>query len=82
MQKGDLVRLKRPFIPEPTSGKQYTLGIVVDLVWDESKETPGQGLTEVLLYLYDGDRQEPYVDEFGVNPLYSFYPSELDDLIQ
>jgi hypothetical protein len=78
MQVGDLVRLKQPFRPSPDSLQEYSFGIVVGLGVDRSQGNNTPEVIEVILYLYDPDTSTPYIDEFGVQAMYSFYPEELE----
>lgn len=85
MKTGDLIRLKFPFAPDPNDATCYQFAVVVEVVSGNDGSTIGNTsdneASELLVYLCDGDRFNPYVDEFGDRPLYSFSPDEVDTII-
>jgi hypothetical protein len=77
MEIGDLVRLKQPFSPTPTV-PEYCFGIIAGIVWSNPTRADLSEVTEIVLYLYEPDRDLIYTDELGIRVLYSFYPHELE----
>lgn len=82
MKIGDLIRLKRPFAPDPHASIHYPFAIVVELIYASSPAGSDEtDIAEVLVYLCAGDRTSIYVDEFGVRPLYSFGINEIAEIV-
>ncbi|MDG2615007.1 hypothetical protein P7L53_02000 [Thermoleptolyngbya sichuanensis XZ-Cy5] len=77
MDIGDLVRLRQPFSPEPNSERTYSYGIIAGIVWSEDASPPSSP-AEIVLYLYDLDTQQIYVDSAGLQAIYAFRPDELE----
>jgi hypothetical protein len=81
MERGDIVRLKRPFRPAPNCPEEYSYGVVVGLVEVDGGNTqlqqPSQ-LSEVVLQLYKPETATVYTDELGTQPMFYFRMSELD----
>jgi len=71
MKAGDRVRLKQLFKPSLSSVQAYRFGIVVDVLSNFYN-------AEVLIHLYDPDTDSIYVDETGVQAIYSFQSEELE----
>jgi hypothetical protein len=80
MEVGDLVRLKQSFKPVPDGLREYRFGVVAGLVFNKTLAGKHQQLAEVVLHLYEPETSSPYLDEFGVQVLYSFYPNEVEPL--
>ena len=77
MQAGDLVRLKQLFIPSHRAYRGYRYALVVNIIWtDDDALTPR--VAEILAHLCDSNRTLFYVDESGIQPIYSFYPDEVE----
>ncbi|BAU43725.1 hypothetical protein [Leptolyngbya sp. O-77] len=77
MDIGDLVRLKQPFQPEPDSDRTYSYGIIAGIVWSEDASLPSPPV-EIVLYLYDLDTRQIYVDSAGLQAIYAFRADELE----
>lgn len=79
MKPGDRVRLKQPFQPEAKLLRRYTCADVVGLIPPDRAcvDMPG----EVIVTLYDLELDQPYLDEKGIQPFYSFRTDEVE-LIQ
>ena len=82
MKLGEIVRLKYPFKPASGVSQEYSFGVVVGLVLDDSPEKKQPELTEIVLHLYDPDTSSIYVDEAGTPAIYSFYPNEISRSLQ
>lgn len=90
IKPGDLVRLLQPFRPERYCIKQYAFAIVAGVVTDgrssnrqsllDSKQAAGQQpeLDELVVYLYEPDSSTTYVDQFGMQALFSFNSDEVE----
>lgn len=78
MEVGDLVRLKRSFKPMSDGLREYHFGVVAGLVFNKTLAEKHSQLAEIVLYLYEPETSSPYLDEFGVQVLYSFYPNEIE----
>ncbi|MBD2155955.1 hypothetical protein [Leptolyngbya sp. FACHB-16] len=71
MKAGDRVRLKQLFRPSLISTQSYRFGIVVDIVSTFYN-------AEVLVYLYDPNTEAIYIDETGIQAIYSFQLEEIE----
>ena len=77
MQAGDLVRLKQLFIPSHKAYRGYRYALIVSIIWiDDYTSMPK--ITEILVHLCERDRTLLYIDELGIQPIYSFYPDEVE----
>lgn len=74
MREGDCVYFKQPFQPNPAIPTTYQQGIIAAIVVDESTDR----VTDVLVQLYDPDRDAVHMDKDGSPLLYSFRWDELD----
>ncbi|NER00081.1 MAG: hypothetical protein F6K30_25855 [Cyanothece sp. SIO2G6] len=74
MREGDCVYFKQPFQPNPAIPKTYQQGIIAAIVTSESTDR----VTDVIVRLYDPNRDAIHVDEDGSSALYSFQRDELD----
>lgn len=77
MQVGDRVRLNQLFIPTATSIKGYRYATICDFLRRDASD-PMSEIMEILVHLCDGDRTLFHVDEWGIRPLYSFDPDEIE----
>ena len=71
MNVGDLVRLKQPLLPTPTTLQVYRFGLVAGVVSEGVK-------TEVLVHLFDPQSAQVYTDESGIQAIYSFQLDEVE----
>jgi len=71
---GDVVRLLQPFRPERYCLRQYNFGVVAGVIADGCPP----GLGELVIYLYDLDSATKYIDEFGIEALFSFASHEVE----
>ncbi|MEM7773460.1 MAG: hypothetical protein AAGA75_22225 [Cyanobacteria bacterium P01_E01_bin.6] len=77
MKTDDLIKLKQLFIPTPTSNRGYQYAVIVDLIRTNENSAFSSGI-EILAHLCEGDRTSIYTDEFGSDPIYSFYLDEVE----
>lgn len=93
IKPGDIVRLLQPFRAERYSFREYAFGIVAGLVTNDSTtskipqppwkskpvaQTHQSEFEQLVVYLYEPDSSTTYVDQFGVSPLFSFDPHEVE----
>lgn len=93
IKPGDIVRLLQPFRVERDSFREYAFGIVAGVVRGnstirkfsqslfDSKNTIQKHqpeLEQLVVYLYEPDSSTTYVDQFGVNALFSFDSDEVE----
>lgn len=89
---GDIVRLLQPFRPERYGFQEYVFGIVAGVVRDGSTRSKNYqsisdsqqtveghqpGWDMLVVYLYDLDSSNYYVDRFGIQALFSFDSDEV-----
>ncbi|MEB3212759.1 MAG: hypothetical protein VKL39_15470 [Leptolyngbyaceae bacterium] len=79
MQVGDLIRLKQIFMPSASAKRGYRYATIFELIRTDDAD-PTSPITEILAQLCEGDRSFPYTDTSGTQPIYSFYPDEIEPL--
>jgi len=79
MQEGDLVKLKKLFIPGSTAIRGYRYGVIVGIIRSDDKNSSSE-IKELLVQLCEGDRTLFYTDRWGTRPTYSFYPNEIESV--
>ena len=86
IKPGDIVRFLQPFRPELYGSQEYAFGIVVGVIKDGSTRRRNHRLLqdcqveldELVVYLYEPDSTATYIDQFGVEALFSFDSSEVE----
>jgi len=77
MKVGDFVRLKNPFRPEPDEGQEYSFGVVVKLMHNDSGSTDSCGSIALIIHLCDAENFAIYQDELGARVMFYFHQNEV-----
>jgi hypothetical protein len=77
MHVGDLIRLKQLFIPTTKAIRGYRYAVVHSIIRLDEADSASE-VIELLVKLCEGDRTLPYTDEWGTQPIYSFYLNEVE----
>lgn len=77
MNKGEIVRLKRPFRPTPDA-PDYQFGIVVGTAQRDLGAAQTSEPVEIVLHLYEPQTSSMFIDEFGAPVMYSFDLDEVE----
>jgi len=78
MNEGDLVRLKQPFQPTPSSPRKFQFGIIAAIVTNGSQAEPLTQNIQLIVYLYDPQTATTFQDEWGEAAPYCFALNEVD----
>lgn len=71
------MRLHSPFRPEPDGLEEYDVGVVVSLIYNESKPDATE-ISGVLLHLVNSVSFQVYVDHYKAKAIFYFQVNEIE----
>lgn len=78
MKKGDLVRLKQPFAPEPGGQQQYQFAVIMALIKAQDVLSESPAFESAIVSLFDPASHTIYTDEFGAQAMFVFQQNEIE----